>query len=114
AAAKRAAGHLAAVDRRLAVRRGVEPYDDAQCRDLAEAVWSEQCVDLAVVYGEADAVGRLLDLHGAVDAQREALGDVDKADLTHCALSSTAASARPVIPRSWRNPRPPALPRGSR
>src|SRR5262249_25413359 len=39
--------------------------------------------NLAVVHGEADAVERFHDLHGAVDAQREALGDVDKADLTH-------------------------------
>src|SRR5215510_10540374 len=83
AAVEPAAGHLAAVHRHLAVRGGLEPHDNAQRRGLAAAGRPDEGDNLAVVHGEADAVERLHDLHGAVDAQREALGDFDKADLTH-------------------------------
>ena len=76
--------------RDAAAVRGIEPHGDAQRRGLAAARRPDQRDDLAVAHGEADAVERLHVLHFAVDAQRKALGHVDR-DLLHpCGLSVIA------------------------
>ncbi len=78
-----AAVHLTAVDRDAAAVRRIEPHGDAQRRGLAAAGRPDQRDDLAVAHGETDAIKRLYVMQFAVNAQAEALGDVDETHLTH-------------------------------
>src|SRR5690348_11248741 len=94
----------ATVDGNAATGRCVEAHGDAQGRRLAAAGRADQRHDLAVAYGEADAVKRLHVVRLALDAQREALGHVNEGYFTHtCSLSSFRGASKASEPGIQKN-----------